>query len=102
MKKLRMGGDVVGDRFVVERLAGEGGAGRVYRAFDRTRHAAVALKVWNDRAAVNEREARTLLELVHPSIVRCVAFGGDYLATEWIGGVWRGRSAQIASGGGKE
>ncbi len=84
-------GDVVGARFVIESLAGEGGMGEVYRAKDRERGADVALKIFRTRARANEQEARTLLELVHPNIVRCVAFGttdegSDFLATEWLDG----------------
>jgi len=94
-------GSVVADRFVVERLAGEGGMGRVYRALDRQRGEAIALKVMSrpmtsrpktgSMGAVNHAEARTLVELLHPNIVRCIAFGTtddghEFLATEWLEG----------------
>ena len=65
-------GDVLSERFVIERLAGSGGMGAVYRALDRITGEAVALKV--ARRGPHEerfaREARVLAELVHPAIVR--------------------------------
>jgi tetratricopeptide (TPR) repeat protein len=84
-------GSVVAGRFEIEGLAGEGGMGAVYRARDRERGERVALKVFHSRGRTNEAEARTLLELLHPNIVRCVAFGAtddghDFLATEWLEG----------------
>ncbi len=84
-------GAVVAGRFEIEGLAGEGGMGAVYRARDRERIERVALKVFHERGRTNEGEARTLLELLHPNIVRCVAFGAtddghDFLATEWLEG----------------
>ena len=85
-------GAVVAGRFEIEGLAGEGGMGAVYRARDRERGELVALKVFHGRGRTNEAEARTLLELLHPNIVRCVAFGAteddghDFLATEWLEG----------------
>src|SRR5262245_56509286 len=92
---LRMG-DVVGDRFAVERFVGAGGMGAVYRAWDRSAGAPVALKVLlgatdpNDKARL-DREAQALSELDHPGIVRYVAHGisadeRPYLAMEWIEG----------------
>jgi len=84
-------GSVVAGRFEIEELAGEGGMGAVYRARDRERNERVALKVFHSHGRTNEGEARTLLELLHPNIVRCVAFGAtadghDFLATEWLEG----------------
>jgi len=84
-------GSVVAGRFEIEGLAGEGGMGAVYRARDRERGEPVALKVFHSQGRTNEGEARTLLELLHPNIVRCVAFGAtedghDFLATEWLEG----------------
>ncbi|HEX4514972.1 MAG TPA: serine/threonine-protein kinase, partial [Polyangiaceae bacterium] len=90
-------GAVVAGRFEIEGLAGEGGMGAVYRARDHERGERVALKVFHERgrtgggAPDHEAEARTLLELLHPNIVRCVAFGAtddghEFLATEWLEG----------------
>ncbi len=86
-------GDVLSDRFVIDRLAGSGGMGTVYRALDRVTGQAVALKV--ARRDLHEerfaREARVLAELDHPAIVRYVAHGETmqgqaYLAMEWLHG----------------
>ena len=52
------GGDVVGERFVVEALAGTGGMGAVYRARDRSSDAVVALKVVADAAERHALRAR--------------------------------------------
>jgi eukaryotic-like serine/threonine-protein kinase len=91
-------GDVVDDRFELERIAGVGGMGTVWRARDK-KGGAVALKVL--KAASGEgadrfaREIRVLAQLRHPGIVRYVAdgrvagrSGADemYLAMEWLEG----------------
>src|SRR5687768_1840211 len=87
-------GDVVAGRYEIERLAGSGGMGRVYRALDR-QGGKVALKVVEgqdpDRAERFLREARVLAELAHPGIVRYVDHGrlpeGDlFMAMEWLEG----------------
>lgn len=87
-------GEVVGGRFEVRSLAGIGGMGSIYRAWDRETSSMVALKLLlaqgqdGDRFA---REARVLSELIHPAIVRYVAHGTSaegisYLAMEWLEG----------------
>jgi tetratricopeptide (TPR) repeat protein len=87
-------GDVLSDRFVIERLAGSGGMGAVYRALDRLSGSPVALKVIAQRGRYEQRfaqEARVLAELNHPAIVRYVAHGETvegqpYLAMQWLEG----------------
>ena len=87
-------GEVVGERFEVERLAGSGGMGTVYRALDRVTGAPVALKIVTSGARDGERfaqEARVLAELTHPAIVQYVAHGATpsgrpFLAMEWLEG----------------
>jgi tetratricopeptide (TPR) repeat protein len=85
-------GDVVADRFEVESVAGEGGMATVYRARDRDRGEVVALKVLRSVGdAAFLREAQLLAHIVHPGIVRCIAFGKmddgrAYIATEWLEG----------------
>ena len=88
-------GDIVAGRFEIERHAGSGGMGSVWRARDRQRGDAVALKVvQRDGPEAIERlgrEARLLEELDHPGIVRHVAHGdagggGFFLAMEWLDG----------------
>ncbi len=88
-------GDVIADRFEIERLAGAGGMGRVYQAVDRAGGGRVALKVLQ-RCGAHEalrfaREARLLASLRHPAVVRYVAHGatreGDpYLVMDWLEG----------------
>jgi tetratricopeptide (TPR) repeat protein len=87
-------GDVIADRFVVERFVGAGGMGAVYRALDRRSGSTIALKVLtassHDAAERFKREARVLAELVHPGIVKYVASGEEdafgFLAMEWLEG----------------
>jgi tetratricopeptide (TPR) repeat protein len=88
-------GDVVADRFEVERLVRTGGMGAVFRARDRMTREPVALKALVQGAGVVPdrflREGRVLAELRHPSIVRYVApgvtaAGEAYLAMEWLDG----------------
>src|SRR5215468_9196060 len=88
-------GQEVADRFQIERLAGAGGMGSVFRARDLRAEKSVALKVlmtqmhhFADRFV---REAEILAELRHPGIVDYVAHGesdghGLYLAMEWLEG----------------
>src|SRR4051812_36418042 len=86
----------VGDRFVLESVAGSGGMGTVYRALDEHTGGVVAVKLLHgvvegegpDRFT---REAQVLAGLDHPGIVRYVAHGiadenARYLAMEWLEG----------------
>lgn len=72
-------GDVVADRFVIERPIGSGGMGAVFLAADRTNGGSVAIKVLalvTDAALERfRREADVLAQLSHPGIVRYVAHG---------------------------
>ena len=86
-------GSVVAERFEVERLAGSGGMGAVYRVFDRWTEQPVALKVLFDGAdkARFAREALLLAELSHPGIVGYVSHGhldggSPFLAMQWLSG----------------
>ena len=87
----------IGSRFAIEREVGRGGVGIVYRALDQVTGQAVALKVIAipgvdaGEEARFHREGRVLAGLVHPSIVRLVAFGQldegqPYVAMEWLEG----------------
>ena len=87
-------GELIDGRFELEKLAGAGGSGSVYRAVDRSTGERVALKLLSrldwplQRFA---REASILSELEHPGIVRYVAHGvadcnTPYLAIEWLEG----------------
>ncbi len=85
-------GDIVARRFHVERFAGAGAMGLVYRARDAQTDEWVALKVLAHGSAERFlREARALAEVSHPHIVRYVDHGhteaGEpYLAMEWLDG----------------
>jgi eukaryotic-like serine/threonine-protein kinase len=85
-------GEIVGERFEIEELAGAGAMGLVYRARDRASNETVAVKVLREGAKGErfDREARLLADLHHPGIVRYVAHGasieGPYLAMEWLDG----------------
>ncbi len=88
-------GTTFADRFEIEREAGEGGMGIVYRAIDRTTGGPVAVKVLHGRSPEEAerfmREGRLLAELRGPRIVRYVAHGTSgegeqWLAMEWLEG----------------
>ncbi|WP_437274861.1 protein kinase [Sorangium sp. So ce375] len=88
--------EVVEDRFEIERFAGSGGMGDVYRARDRRSGEAVALKVLQSASAADlrrfAREAESLVALRLPGVVQYVAHGTTgagrpYLAMEWLEGV---------------
>jgi eukaryotic-like serine/threonine-protein kinase len=89
-------GELVGDRYLLRELAGQGAMGRVFRATDRKDGGTVAVKLvapLADPSAPDRfaREVRVLAALDHPAIVRYldhgVAHGGErYLVTEWLSG----------------
>ncbi len=86
-------GTVLGGRFELERLAGQGGMGTVYRARDVASRQPVAVKVLlrSADAARFAREAHLLEDVRHPAVVRYVAQGttgegAPYLVTEWLDG----------------
>ncbi|MBW2525572.1 MAG: serine/threonine protein kinase [Deltaproteobacteria bacterium] len=85
----------VAGRFQIDRLAGSGGMGAVYRAWDAHTGSIVALKVLHAQTTITAyrfgRESDLLAELGHPNIVRYVAHGvtdldEPYLAMEWLEG----------------
>jgi len=89
----------LGNRFVVEREVGRGGAGIVYRAYDLQSEQVVALKVIASEAgdapeeeARFAREGQLLENLDHPGIVKTVGFGVfdenglPFVAMEWLDG----------------
>src|SRR5918912_45096 len=88
-------GSVVGGRFKLEREAGSGGMGTVYRAHDLLDGVLRALKLLHsDELPDAERfvqEAAILSRLSHPAIVRYVAHGSaggqHFLVMEWLEGI---------------
>ncbi|WP_428262886.1 serine/threonine-protein kinase PknK [Haliangium sp.] len=88
-------GDVIAERFVLDREVSVGGMGRIYRADDRHLGGPVAIKVLATEKAETRRrllsEASILAGLHHPGIVRYVDHGRlsggmVYLAMEWLEG----------------
>lgn len=90
-------GGLFANRFEIQRAAGSGGMGTVYRAIDRFSGNAVALKLLHagsgapDETERFSREAQLLSELRHPGIVTYVAHGQTpdgqrFLAMEWLDG----------------
>jgi eukaryotic-like serine/threonine-protein kinase len=88
-------GELFAGRFLIERKAGAGAAGVVYRALDQAGGEAVALKVVRKKGGTTHRrfavEAASIERLQHPAIVRHLAHGlsdnGEpYLAMEWLEG----------------
>ncbi|WP_438031760.1 protein kinase domain-containing protein [Sorangium sp. So ce204] len=89
-------GRLLDGRFELAEIAGSGGMGTVYRAFDRSSGTVVAVKLLRKAADARAqarflREAETLSRLEHPHIVRYATHGmaptGElYLAMEWLSG----------------
>ncbi|MFO0612194.1 MAG: protein kinase [Polyangiaceae bacterium] len=89
-------GALIGDRFRLEALAGQGAMGVVYRAVDQSTGATVALKVLSGTAGAESnvgrrflQEAEVLASLEHDSIVRYIGHGvlpdaKPWLAMEWL------------------
>ena len=91
------GGQVIGGRFHVVRVLGEGGMGTVYEAEQSGLGRAVALKVLHPHVASApgfverfQREAQVLARLRHPGSVEVYDFGADagllFLAMERVSG----------------
>ena len=90
-------GTLFANRFQIEREAGSGGMGTVYRARDHYSAEAVALKILHSGAVGPEgaerftREAQLLAELRHPNIVSYISHGQTvegqrFLVMEWLEG----------------
>ncbi|GAB4570568.1 MAG: hypothetical protein Tsb0020_25470 [Haliangiales bacterium] len=88
-------GDVIAERFEIEREVATGGMGRIYRARDRQQGTPVAVKLLTQPSRRLRsrllKEAAILAEIHHPGIVRYIAHGplaGDmvYLVMEWLEG----------------
>ncbi|APR77054.1 Adenylate cyclase [Minicystis rosea] len=92
-------GDIIAERFEIQRLIGSGAMGVVFQARDHTTSTEVAVKVLRDasgHASRFEREAQVLADLHHPHVIRYIAHGATsleqpYLVMEWIEGEDLGR-----------
>jgi tetratricopeptide (TPR) repeat protein len=92
-------GEVIADRFEIERRVASGGMGHIFRARDRQSGETVAFKLLHGHATERpvrfQREVEALLQLHHPTIVRYVANGTTdqgvpWLAMEWLEGMTLG------------
>ena len=86
-------GDVVGDRFELTEVIGEGGMGLVWSAWDRSQDRQVALKIVRGTADGDDRlqrEAEAMTRVAHPAIVKTIAVGTAgsvrYVAMELLKG----------------
>lgn len=91
-------GSLVAGRYQIERQAGAGGMGAVYRALDTETATIVAVKILRtdvlygrDDVQRFARESSLLAELLHPGIVRYLGHGvtadnARYLVMEWLEG----------------
>jgi eukaryotic-like serine/threonine-protein kinase len=91
-------GELFAGRFELGELAGSGGMGSVYRAFDRQTQCRVAVKLMRHAGGHHQRflrEARLLEELDHPGIVGYVAHGTTFEGEPWLAMQWlEGESLQ--------
>ncbi|MFO0624128.1 MAG: serine/threonine-protein kinase [Polyangiales bacterium] len=103
----KLAGRTIAGRYDVRAIVAQGGAGRVYKALDRTTQCLVALKVLRPDAGADdaepvspseefERERALLTRVDHPAIVRYFDHGEVeighgrrtlFLALEWVEGV---------------
>ena len=71
----------------IDGLLGEGGMGKVYKAYDSRLRRTVAIKIGAERFSERfEREARTVAALNHPNICTLHDIGPNYLVMELIEG----------------
>lgn len=95
-------GQLVGGRYRVQELVGQGGLGPVLRAHDEVEDMPVALEVARDSALHPDDLAERLVHAVeqaravqHPALVRLVDVGEDagrpYIARAWVDGTELGR-----------
>ncbi len=89
---------VIGGRYRIQKLIGQGGIGQVYHAIDTRTNDAVAVKVLKPNIVRDEpklverfiREGKALQELNHPNIVKILeAFeenGEHYIVMEYVSG----------------
>jgi len=114
-------GDLIRQRFLLEKELGRGGMGRVFKALDRIRQEAqdrepyVAIKILDESLQSQpiffmgmQREAKKAQKLNHPNIVRVYDFDRDgqhiFLVMEYLAGkslddvIAQGKSANLSLG----
>ena len=94
-------GEIVGERYRVAKLLGQGGMGAVYRAWDTRLNRPVALKEMTPQPGLDaemltqlreqfQQEAQVLATLVHPNLVRVTDYfswgGNEYLVMDYVEG----------------
>lgn len=94
-------GEIIGERYQVTGLLGQGGMGAVYRAWDTRLNRPVALKEMTPQPGIDEsmlvqlrqqfgQEAQILATLVHPNLVRVTDYfswdGNEYLVMDFVEG----------------
>jgi tRNA A-37 threonylcarbamoyl transferase component Bud32 len=92
-----MGGELIADRYEVEKLVGRGGMSSVYKARDTLLERNVALKILHEHHLEDDeyverfqREARIVAQLSHPNIVTVIdrgeADGRPFIVFEYVDG----------------
>lgn len=89
--------DVLGNRYLLQQLLGEGGMGKVFCALDNTTGRDVAIKLLHGRLTKKERscrrferEAKIAMKLDHPGIVKVYDYGTNprpYIVMEKLNGL---------------
>ena len=90
-------GELIADRYEVDRLLGRGGMSSVYKAHDTLLERNVALKILHERHLEDDeyverfrREARVVAQLSHPNIVTVIdrgeADGKPFIVFEYVDG----------------
>ena len=100
-------GQILGERYRIQALLGEGGFGAVYRAWDTQLNGAVAVKESLDISEASQEqfkvEAELLYKLRHPSLPGVIDYfmiprQGQYLVMDFIEGQDLASMAQRAQG----
>ncbi|MBQ49961.1 MAG: hypothetical protein CMP10_21455 [Zetaproteobacteria bacterium] len=86
-----MQGKILGDRYQIETLIGEGGMANIYRAVDLKLKKRVAVKVllehWSKYEGIRQRfqlEAEAISSIEHPNIIKVYDFSGVDSPTLWM------------------
>lgn len=87
--------NVLINQYFLKRLAGKGGMGQVYQAWDRKRSTYMAVKVIHDLRFFESfvREVQALVKLAHPNIIRFYDVDKDdnagviFIVMDWVDGI---------------